>query len=171
MDYDKTDLPDSYDRGRLRTPEVLSLWMNTISEYANGQRIVRILDLGCGTGRFSQVLASHFNAVVVGLDPSQKMLERATRKQHGCRIHYARGRAEAVPLTDNSVDLIFISMVFHHFENPIAAARECRRVLHPDGMVFVRAGTIEQIRSYPYVDFFPASPDSGTTSQHDDLHT
>jgi len=157
MDYDKTELATGYDRGRVRTPGVLALWMETISLYAEGQCVVRILDLGCGTGRFSQALARHFNAQVIGLDPSQKMLEQAARKPHKCRIQYGRGRAEAVPLMDNAVDLIFISMVFHHFENPVVAAEECRRVLHSEGMVFVRAGTIEQVPSYPYVEFFPAS--------------
>ncbi len=157
MDYDKTDIPAGYDRGRVRTPEVLQLWMSTISAHTKGHHIATILDLGCGTGRFSQALAAHFDASVIALDPSQKMLEQATQKQHECRIRYGRGRAEALPLKDDSVDLIFISMVFHHFENPIVAARECRRVLRRDGTVFLRAGTVEQISSYPYVEFFPAT--------------
>ena len=48
-------------------------------------------------------------------------------------------------------------MIFHHFDNPKLAARECRRVLRNKATVFLRAGTRERISSYPYVDFFPAS--------------
>ena len=50
-----------------------------------------------------------------------------------------------------------MSMVFHHFDNPRLAARECRRVLRNRGTGFLRAGTRERISSYPYVDFFPES--------------
>ncbi|MGH9846161.1 MAG: class I SAM-dependent methyltransferase, partial [Blastocatellia bacterium] len=116
-----------------------------------------ILDLGCGTGRFSEALAVRFDVAVIGVDPSTKMLEQAQRKQLDHRVRHQPGRGEAIPLPDNSVDLIFMSMIFHHFESPALAARECRRVLREEGTIFLRAGTCERISSYPYVDFFPAS--------------
>ena len=53
-----------------------------------------------------------------------------------------------------------MSMIFHHFDNPALAARECRRVLRDDrdgATAFLRTGTRERISSYPYVDFFPES--------------
>lgn len=157
MDYDKTDIPASYDRARVRTPEVLELWMKTISAHTTDRTIRAILDLGCGTGRFSPSLVSHFDASVTGIDPSRKMLAEARRKATDPRIRYVLGRAEAVPLADHSVDLVFVSMVFHHFDNPVAAARECRRVLRERAVLFLRAGTVEQIPPYPYVRFFPTT--------------
>lgn len=66
MDYDLTDIPDGYDRGRDHGPEVLDLWMKVVASCAGEQRINTILDLGCGTGRFSESLAAHFHAEVVG---------------------------------------------------------------------------------------------------------
>jgi ubiquinone/menaquinone biosynthesis C-methylase UbiE len=157
MDYDTTDIPVTYDCGRDHGPEVLHLWMNVVSSYVEKQRIQTILDLGCGTGRFSEALAAHFDAEVVGLDPSKKMLEQAQRKLRDRRVRYELGSGEAIPLPNNSVDLIFMSMIFHHFDNPRLAARECRRVLREGGTAFLRAGTHEHISSYPYVDFFPES--------------
>src|SRR5262245_10949604 len=65
--------------------------------------------------------------------------------------------AEAISLTSGSVDIIFMSMSFHHFSNRPLAARECRRVLREQGVVFVRTGVREQVRAYPYVPFFPSS--------------
>ena len=50
-----------------------------------------------------------------------------------------------------------MSMIFHHFDNPMLAARECRRVLRDGATALVRTGTRERISSYPYVDFFPES--------------
>ena len=157
MDYDTTDIPTAYDRGRDHGPGVLRLWMNVVSSYAGKQSINTILDLGCGTGRFSEALAAHFDAEVVGIDPSKKMLEQARGKLRDRRVRYELGRGEAIPLPGNSVDLIFMSMIFHHFDDPALAARECRRVLRGGAHAFLRAGTRERISAYPYVGFFPAS--------------
>ena len=48
-------------------------------------------------------------------------------------------------------------MVFHHFDNPARVTLECGRVLREGGLVFLRAGTLEQVSAYPYVPFFPGS--------------
>jgi ubiquinone/menaquinone biosynthesis C-methylase UbiE len=157
MDYDATDIPAAYDRGRDHGPEILSLWMNVVSSCVGERRINTILDLGCGTGRFSEALAAHFDAEVIGIDPSKKMLEQARGKLRDRRVRYELGHAEAIPLADNSVDLVFMSMIFHHLDDPAFAARECRRVLRDGAPAFLRAGTRERIPSYPYVDFFPES--------------
>jgi ubiquinone/menaquinone biosynthesis C-methylase UbiE len=158
MDYDATDIAVAYDLGRSHGPEVLDLWMSTVASYVEDRAaITNILDLGCGTGRFSEALALQFDAEVIGIDPSKKMLEQARGKQSDQRVRYQFGRAEAIPLPDESVDLVFMSMIFHHLQDPALAARECRRVLRNGGTAFLRAGTRERISSYPYVDFFPAS--------------
>ena len=157
MDYDATEIAAAYDRGRDHGPEMLNLWMNVVASNLKDQEIKTILDLGCGTGRFSEALANRFDAEVIGLDPSRKMLEQARRKLRNPRIRYELGCGEEIPLRDDSIDLVFMSMVFHHFNDPALAARETRRVLRAGGTVFLRAGTRERISSYPYVDFFPQS--------------
>src|SRR6266436_10379245 len=157
MDYDATDIASTYDLGREHGPEFLTLWMDLVSSHVKDQHIKTILDLGCGTGRFTEALRARFEAEVIGIDPSEKMLAQARSKLANARIRYETGRAESIPLPDNSVELIFISMIFHHFEDAPLAARECRRVLRDGGTGFVRTGIRERISSYPYVDFFPAS--------------
>jgi ubiquinone/menaquinone biosynthesis C-methylase UbiE len=157
LDYDLTSIPAVYDLGRDHGPEVLNLWMSIIEAHVDGGAISTILDLGCGTGRFSEGLAVRFNARVVGIDPSEKMLNRARQKRQGTGVHYERGTAEAIPLVNGAVDMIFMSMSFHHFRDRERAASECRRVLRAGGNVVVRTGTREQIASYPYVPFFPST--------------
>jgi ubiquinone/menaquinone biosynthesis C-methylase UbiE len=156
-DYDKSDIPGGYDRARDHGPEVTALWMDAIASHMEGQSVTRILDLGCGTGRFSEALAERFNADVIGLDPSLKMLEVARQKQRDGRVQYQQGRAEAIPLPSESVDLVFMSMSIHHFDDIAVAARECRRVLRSNGRVVIRTATREQINSYPYVRFIESS--------------
>jgi ubiquinone/menaquinone biosynthesis C-methylase UbiE len=157
MDYDSTDIPVGYDRGRDHGPEVLELWMNVVASRVGKQRLNTILDLGCGTGRFSESLAARFDTEVVGIDPSEKMLDQARRKLSDQRVRYQSGCAEAIPLPDDSVDLIFMSMSFHHFNDQTLAARECRRVLRNGGSALLRTGTRDHIPFYPYLGFFPKS--------------
>ena len=156
MNYDETDIPAGYDRARDHGPENVALWMGVVSSYVEKGRVNTVLDLGCGTGRYSAGLAEHFGAVVVGADPSAKMLEQARAKKQ-MRVLHILAAAEALPLADASVDLVFMSMVFHHFKDPAAAACEIGRVLRAGGTAFLRAGVTERISSYPYVEFFPGS--------------
>src|SRR5579872_1800322 len=156
MDYDKGNIPASYDAGRGYSPATLALWLERISMCAPRGEVSRILDLGCGTGRYSGALADHFNADVIAIDRSAKMLAEA-RKKTALRVRYARASGEALPLRDGSVDMVFMSMVFHHFEDRLRAARECRRVLRDGGVVCLRAATVDRIPTYPYVPFFRRS--------------
>ena len=149
-------MPAGYDAGRGYSPGVLAHWLEIISQSVPKGSVSRILDLGCGTGRYSNALADYFEASVVGIDPSEKMLAQARRKA-SARVRYERASGEAIPLGDASVDMVFISMAFHHFEHPDRAAAECRRVLRQNGTVCLRAGTMERIEDYAYVPFFPGS--------------
>jgi ubiquinone/menaquinone biosynthesis C-methylase UbiE len=154
MNYDKTKMPSAYDAGRSYAPEVLKFWLRTISSAIGKDHINDILDLGCGTGRYSAALAAHFEARVIAVDPSEKMLSEA-RSKGGDRVHFMRGSGEAVPLADRDVDMVFMSMVFHHFNDPQRAAQECYRVLRESGDLCLRAATSDRIDRYPYVPFFP----------------
>lgn len=154
MDYDQTAIPSAYDAGRSYAPAVLGMWLSKLDSVIRTKPVDNILDLGCGTGRYSATLADHFGAQVVAVDPSEKMLTEARRKQ-SARVRFLRASGETLPLGNRTVDMVFISMVFHHFDDPARVARECRRVLRADGVVCLRGGSAEQIDAYPYVAFFP----------------
>jgi 2-polyprenyl-3-methyl-5-hydroxy-6-metoxy-1,4-benzoquinol methylase len=57
VDYDRSDLAAVYDRGRSHGSEVLDLWMDEVASHVRGRKVLKILDLGCETGRFSDALA------------------------------------------------------------------------------------------------------------------
>jgi SAM-dependent methyltransferase len=125
-----------------------------LSTHIDQSAISLIIDLGCGTGRFSELLAAHFSAKVIGIEPSQKMLDQARRKLATKNVMYRQATGEALPLPDGCADLVFMSMVYHHFASPIAVARECHRVLRPGGYVCIRNSTREA--DFPHRHFFPA---------------
>ncbi|MEI9888630.1 MAG: class I SAM-dependent methyltransferase [Rhizomicrobium sp.] len=113
-----------------------------------------IVDLGCGTSRFTQALADFYGADVLGVDPSVTMLEQAAAKAQAGAVRFARGSAESIPAPAGSADLVFSSMAFHHFADRTRAAREIRRVLRPGGFVIVRNATRENSRRSPHARCF-----------------
>jgi ubiquinone/menaquinone biosynthesis C-methylase UbiE len=153
MDYDKTTMPESYDRGRTQLPGVRDMWMDRVAEALAGHAIALIVDLGCGTGRFTHALADRFGAHVVGIDPSFKMLAQANAKPAHPRVTFAKGTGESMPVAAASADLVFSSMAFHHFADSDQVARECRRVLRLGGAVSIRNSTREN--GSPYEKYFP----------------
>ena len=55
---------------------------------------------------------------MIGIDPSRKMIERARQKRIAGNVVFRRVSAEALPLEDCSVDLVFLSQVYHHLTDP-----------------------------------------------------
>lgn len=153
MDYDRTNMPENYDRGRRQPPGVLEMWMDRVAAAIEPAAVSSIIDLGCGTGRFTEALAKRFDAHVTGIDPSLKMLAQARAKPAAAGVRFVQGAGESMPVADASADLVFASMAFHHFTSPDLVAKECRRVLRPGGMVCIRSS----LREYgsPYEAYFP----------------
>ncbi|MBS0985919.1 class I SAM-dependent methyltransferase [Acetobacter thailandicus] len=89
----------------------------------------RAVDVGCGNGQLSALLATKFDEVV-GLDPSADQIAHVTLHRH---IRYLCAPAEALPLPDHSADLITAAQAAHWF-NLTAFYSEVRRVA-TDGAV------------------------------------
>ncbi|MBM4105132.1 MAG: class I SAM-dependent methyltransferase [Phycisphaerae bacterium] len=96
------------------------------------------IDLGCGTGISTRLLASR-GLVVVGMDPSEEMLAEARRAGSpvgGGSIRYSIGDERLADVADRSTDLIACFQSFH-WVDPSTARRGFRRVLSPRGRVAV----------------------------------
>lgn len=160
MDYDKTAIPETYAASRKLPEATVRLWMDAIAEFlAPGVagKETTILDLGCGTGRFSVPLAERFAATVVGVEPSVKMRRQAEANASHPRVTYLDGCAEAIPCGDASFDAALLSMVVHHFRNLPGALHELRRVLRPGAWVFIRTDLKECRGGVRFYEFFPAA--------------
>jgi ubiquinone/menaquinone biosynthesis C-methylase UbiE len=91
-----------------------------------------ILDIGCGTGRLLRKAGARWpEAQLVGVDPAEGMV--ATARQLTPAAMFKVGAAEALPISDASVDLALSTLSFHHWQDRAAALRDVRRVLRPDG--------------------------------------
>ena len=84
IDFDDR-LHRTYQKGRALLPETQALWMEVAGRYLGEARELTILDLGCGTGRFSPLLAEAFGSDVVGVEPADKMRAVAAAGELGDR--------------------------------------------------------------------------------------
>lgn len=78
-DYAK--IADRYDRVRSYPPETLDFWLTQIITFGQINKSSKVLDIGCGTGRFAVPLSLKTKAKVYGLDNSQEMLAKAREKE------------------------------------------------------------------------------------------
>ncbi|MCX4831030.1 class I SAM-dependent methyltransferase [Streptomyces sp. NBC_01016] len=92
---------------------------------------VRVLDLGAGTGKLTAVLAV-LGAEVAAVEPDLAMLGELRRSLPGVRA--LPGSAEAIPLSDASVDVVLVGNAMHWFDMAVAGP-EIARVLAPGGVL------------------------------------
>jgi ubiquinone/menaquinone biosynthesis C-methylase UbiE len=105
------------------------------------QRKLRLLDIGCGTGRFLDLVKQAWPRLqVIGLDMSEAYLRHAKRHlKRRSRTSLAVGKAEAVPVPDNSQDAITSIFLFHELPPKVrrSVVAECSRVLKPGGRLVI----------------------------------
>jgi demethylmenaquinone methyltransferase/2-methoxy-6-polyprenyl-1,4-benzoquinol methylase len=92
----------------------------------------RVLDACCGTGDLA-IAARARGADVVGLDFSERMLERARRKEP--QLEWVRGDVLALPFDDRSFDAVTVGFGVRNVVDLEAGLRELQRVLRPGGRV------------------------------------
>lgn len=88
------------------------------------------VDVGCGNGQLTQLLAPYFSRVI-GFDPSADQIANAIPNE---RINYQCAAAEQLPLADQSASLITAAQAAHWFDLP-AFYREVRRIGIPGALL------------------------------------
>jgi ubiquinone/menaquinone biosynthesis C-methylase UbiE/cytosine/adenosine deaminase-related metal-dependent hydrolase len=96
-----------------------------------------VLDAGCGTGRWLQLLAQHRPASLVGVDTSPQMLQRASSKLGTVSTTLCLGSCVALPVQSATVDLVLASFVLSYLDSVETFARELHRVTRPGATIFV----------------------------------
>lgn len=109
-----------------------------------GQPHVLAVDLGCGTGQHTRLIAPHFEEVV-GIDISESQLEEARAVPGYTNITYRKGTAEELPFEDGTVDLLTAASAAHWFDKSRFLV-EANRVLKPGGCMALLGFTDNNIR-------------------------
>ncbi|XP_030285079.1 putative methyltransferase DDB_G0268948 [Sparus aurata] len=104
------------------------------------------VDVGCGSGQGTVLLAKHFSSVV-GTDVSPAQVEMAMQHAKEPNITYRQCVAEELPFADGSVDLMTAMSAFHWFDRP-RFLREAHRVLKPRGCLALLNYTVDMELSH-----------------------
>ena len=126
-------------------------------EYVELPEQPNVLDLGCGTGRLLNRLATQFPTLRgTGLDLSAKMLHQAQQgNRHKERLVYKQGNAESLPFVESQFDAVFNTLSFLHYPNPQQVFQEVNRVLYPSGKFYLVDFTV---REWKGANSLPLSP-------------
>jgi SAM-dependent methyltransferase len=108
------------------------------AELGRPQRFERALDFGCGTGRLTRALASHFTTAV-GVDISERMVELAREENadvRACEFVVGNG-VDLSAFEDASFDFVYCNLVLQHLPDTNLAERfmaEFLRIVTGDGL-------------------------------------
>lgn len=99
-------------------------------------RDARWLDIGCGTGVFTElVLDTCSPATVVAVDPAAAQIELAREKPVSQRADLRVADAQSLPFPDGAFDIVVSALVINFIPDRPRALAEMRRVCHPGGVV------------------------------------
>jgi len=123
-----------------------------LCEYVPLKEHDRILDIGCGNGRFLKMITAKAKAKVeaFGVDVSEEMIKAAREENRA--ISFCVSEADKTPFEDSFFDVLTVCCAFHHFVDPEAFLREAHRILKPQGKIYIAdptaPGIIRHIENY-----------------------
>jgi len=114
---------------------VLALDTRVLSERLGSLAGLRVVDVACGTGRWTSFAQSH-GAEVIGIDLCPEMLAAAARKSalSGC---LALADAAELPIRQGAADLSLCSLALSYFPSAAAAIAEMARITRRGGRVVI----------------------------------
>jgi ubiquinone/menaquinone biosynthesis C-methylase UbiE len=154
MTYEKHQATDefnrwseSYDRCILQWllfgPSHRALIRRIRAQSQAGDRPLRILDVGCGTGVFAGRLRAAFpDAKVCGIDLVAGMLARGSARwrAHAGHVLPVQADSERLPFGAGTFDVVTCANSFHHYPRQDHAVAEMHRVLRPGGRLLLIDG-------------------------------
>lgn len=138
-----TDPQATYDRIAAHFSKTREYAWPEVESFLDGRTASRALDVGCGNGRHTELLAERVPSVV-GVDLSRELLAaaatRARDRAFADRIDLVHGDAASLPIADDAVGLAVYVATLHHLSPRAARVRsldELARVLEPGGTALV----------------------------------
>jgi len=130
--------PDGYDRHTRRLLNRLRARIVDDIAAAGLEPGSRILDVGTGPGRLPLAIADAFPSLRVdAIDLSAEMIEYARGVAGDAPVTFAVGDVARLPFPDDTFDLVVSSLSQHHWDDVEGGIRDLRRVLRPDGRMWI----------------------------------
>lgn len=149
VDYDT--ISQVYDDVRRADVDLINAFMQEVRLDASAQ----VLDIGCGTGNYTDLVQRFTGATVCGVEPSEGMISKAAAKN--LHLILKIGDAAHLPFDAARFDFAYMTDVIHHVPDLRAMFAEIRRVLKPGGKVCIVTQSHAQIAARPIARFFPGT--------------
>lgn len=110
---------------------------DVIKEYLNFKNGEKILELGSGSGDFTEYIfeaKENKNLSITGIELSKGQISVAQQRLNSPNINFVVGSINEMPFTDNTFDYVMGNSVLHHLELD-KALKEVNRVLKPGGKI------------------------------------
>ena len=146
---DYSSIAEHFDRVRTEPGSLIPL----IVKYGKINSSSRVLDVGCGTGRFLTKLLSITNCSLFGVEPSLEMLREAVLKDPSQNITWIQGDGQDLPFSNEVFDCVYMTFVLHHIERKELALQEIYRVLKKSGKCVILTTSHAQIKRHVLNDF------------------
>lgn len=153
MTLDFDPLAADYDRLRPAGRAWEELSTRTLALLGDFRRLV---DVGCGTGRFAAFAKARRGGRVWGVDPSAEMLRQARARTDAGGIGWKRAPAERLPFTAGWFDAAHMHLVVHTLPDRPAALTEIARVLMAGGRIAIATFAIEHFARFYLNPYFPS---------------
>ncbi len=153
MTLDFDPLAGDYDRLRPAGRAWEDLSERTLALLGDFRRLV---DVGCGTGRFAAFAKARRGGRVWGVDPSAEMLRRARERPGTAGIGWKQAPAERLPFTGGWFDAAHMHLVVHTLVDRPAALAEIARVLAPGGRLAIATFAMEHFERFFLNPYFPS---------------
>lgn len=115
-------------------------------------------DVGCSAGFIADELAGAGAARTYGVDIDVPGL-RAARTRFGDHVQFVCSAGQALPFPDASLDVVVFNHIYEHVVDPEAVIADVKRVLKPDGVLYLglgnRLGVIEPHYKLPFLSYLP----------------
>lgn len=112
--------------------KIFRAWLKEIEKYIEPGENKKILDVGCATGDFLNI-AKESKWDCYGIDVSKYAVEQAKK----LRINAKAAELDKAGFKEDYFNVVFMSFMIEHAENPVEIVDEVRRILKKDGILFI----------------------------------
>ena len=117
-----------------------------------------VADIGCSQGYIADELALAGAECVYGVDIDVPGLAVA-QERFGSRVRFVCAAGERLPFADGSLDVAVLNHIYEHVVDADAVIADLRRVLKPDGVLYLglgnRLGVMEPHYRLPFLSYLP----------------
>lgn len=144
---------DSYERYRKPRVQIIDHITNYINKSTLGD--ARILDLGCGTGGYASKLGEIFDTIIYGVDLSDAMIKKASKKKHVQTIKCDCNESIVIP--KDHFDGAYCINFIHYIRNLDNFLSSIFRTLRKEGVIYIATHKESDIRQQSLGRYFPST--------------